>query len=136
MILFFLFIAGSANAIDWTVANQSTIAWIPVTKTSSGLDMPEGDQIKYEVYIVKEGADKQTAIMVGETTESEFVVTFDQEGRWLAGVKTIRSPALSPEDIKKSAITWSDVIDPAVVPVPFGFVFFETPADPGGLGPK
>jgi hypothetical protein len=125
-----------AHAITWTVANQSTIAWNAVTQSSTGTVFPAEDTISYKIYIVGETADKATAIEVGATDQLQLTITFTQEGRWLAGVKSIRIPAASPSDIQESGITWSDVVDTAAVPVPFGFIFFEAPANPGGLGPQ
>lgn len=132
-----LFSVISAHAVEWTVANQSTIAWDAVTKTSGDKDIPAGDTLKYQVYIVGETADKATAVKVGPELDTlEYTITFTDEGRWLAGVESIRTPAASPADIQKSSISWSDSLDVVAVPVPFGFIFFETPAVVGGLGPK
>lgn len=135
LMLFFISIATMAHAIEWKVTNQSTITWDAVTVNSSGDVMPVGDVITYKVYIVEETAAKSTAVEIDETDQLNYTITFINEGRWLAGVQSIRTPAASPTDIQESSITWSDVIDVAVVPVPFGFVYFETPADPAGLGP-
>ncbi len=136
VILAFLFIAASAHAIEWTVANQSTVAWNEVTETAEGKPFAEGDEILYGVYIVKEGADKSTATKLDETDKLEYTITFSSEGRWLAGVETIRIPAASPTDRQLSPKTWSDVVDVAKVPVPFGFIYFAAPKQVGGLGPK
>jgi len=139
IILFFVLFALtiSAHAVEWTVANQATVAWDAVTTTGSGATIPATDQVKYQVYIVKESANKTTAIKSGEETEAlEHVITFPEEGRWLAGVKTIRIPEASPADIQESEITWSDNTDVARVPVPFGFIYFEPPAANTGFGPK
>lgn len=135
-ILICLAMAMAAHAVTWTVANQSTISWNAVTKTSQGNDFQEGDTVKYKVYVVDESAVKSSAVELGETDLLEYVITFETEGRWLAGVKSIRTPAASPTDIQESGITWSDVTDVVAVPVPFGFIFFEAPANPGGVGPK
>jgi len=137
LIIFLLIaFAGTAQAINWTVANQSTLKWDAVTKTSSGVDIPAGDTITYEIYIVKEGADKDTAVKVGDTTELLYTITFAEEGRWIAGIKAVRTPAAAPENKTESTITWSDTTDAAAVPVPFGFIYFEAPANVGGLTPQ
>jgi hypothetical protein len=129
--------AGAAHAVEWTVANQSTIAWDAVTITAQGNTIPSDDIVKYQVYIVKEGALKGTAIPSGTEIETlQHTITFTEEGRWLAGVQSIRAPAESPADVQKSGITWSDAIDVTAVPVPFGFIFFEAPANVKGLGPQ
>jgi hypothetical protein len=136
-ILILLSFTISAHAVEWTVANQSTIAWDAVTQTVEGKNFPAGDIVKYQIYIVGETADKGTAVKSGgEITALEYTITFDTEGRWLAGVQSIRIPEASPTDIQKSVISWSDSLDVVLVPVPFGFIFFETPAQVGGIGPK
>lgn len=127
----------SAQAVDFTVVNQKAISWQAVTKTSEGTDIPAGDTIKYQVYLVLDGAAKDTAVKVGpELDVTEYTITFTNEGRWLVGVETIRIPADSPEDVRKAPITWSDSTDLTLVPAPFGFIYFEPPAQAGGLGPK
>lgn len=128
--------ADKAQAIEWTVANQSTIAWDAVTETTEGKPFPVGDEILYGVYIVEEGKPKIDAIKLGETDQIEYTITFTQEGRWLTGVETIRIPAASPADRQVSSKLWSDAIDVVAVPTPFGFVYFAAPKSVGGLGPK
>ena len=127
----------AAHAVDWSVVNEKTISWTPVTATSEGNDLAAGDIIKSQVYIVKDGDGKTTAVKVGpQLTALEYTITFSNEGRWLVGVQSIRIPVASPSDIQEGIITWSDVDDVALVPVPFGFIFFEPPGQVGGLGPK
>ena len=125
----------SAFAVEWTTANQSTVGWDAVTQNVDGEPFPEGDTIEYDVFLVKESSTDRNAdkIKKGTTADLQYVFTFDQEGRWLAGLQAVRTPAASPEDIKRSAIIWSDSIDVTFVPVPFGFIYF---ANPGGFGPK
>lgn len=130
-----LAIAMPAIAVDFTVVNEKTIVWDPVTKTDGGLDIPAGDTVKYQVWLVMDGAAKDTAIKAGpELDATQYTITFSTEGRWLVGVEAIRIPEASPADVRKSAISWSDSTDPAVVANPFGFIYFEAPAPVGGLG--
>ena len=136
-LLIVFFMTFNAMAIEWTVANQSTIAWDAVTKTSEGKDFQTGDVIKYQVYIVNQGAAKDTGVKIGaEVTALEYTITFPTEGVWLSGVKSIRIPGSSKTNIQESTITWSDNTDTTLVPVPFGFIYFAPPARVGGLGPK
>jgi hypothetical protein len=124
--------------VDWTTANQSTVAWDPVTQTSDGTVIPAGDTMEYNLFLVKAASSDRNAdkILKDTVTTTEYVFTFDQEGRWLAGIQAIRTPEASPEDKKYSGIIWSDNADTTLVPKPFGFIYFATPADPGGFGPK
>lgn len=136
-LILLLAVSVPAHAVDWSVVNEKTITWTKVTVTSGGDPLPVGDIIKFQVYIVKDGADKATAVKVGgQIGALEYTITFSDEGRWLVGVQSIRIPIASPTDIQEGVITWSDVVDVALVPVPFGFIFFEAPGQVGGLGPK
>lgn len=126
------------GAVDWTVANQSTIGWDAVTKTATDGVIPPGDTVKYEIYIVKESSADKNAdkIKLGETEALTYTITFNQEGRWLTGIRAARVPEVSPDDIMYSQMVWSDSTDVILVPVPFGFIYYEPPASPGGFGPK
>lgn len=128
--------APEAQAVTWTVANQSTVAWNAVTETVEGKPFATGDEVKYAVYIVEEAKPKTDAIKLGETDQIEYTVTFETEGKWLVGVQSIRIPVASPTDRQVSSIIWSDVTDVTFVPVPFGFIYFAAPKPVGGLGPK
>jgi hypothetical protein len=131
-------LCSQAIAIDWTTANQSTVGWDAVTMNVEGVPIPVGDTIQYDLYLVKESSvDRETdKIKKGTTDELQYIFTFNQEGRWLAGIQAVRTPAASPEDKKYSTLIWSDNADASLVPKPFGFVYFASPADPGGFGPK
>lgn len=132
-----LVISLPAQAVDFTVVNQKAISWAPVTKTTEGTAIPTGDTIKYQVWLVKDQAAKDTAVKVGpELDATTYTITFTAEGRWLVGVESIRIPEASPTDIRRAPITWSDSDDTALVPAPFGFIYFEAPAQVGGLGPQ
>lgn len=127
-----------ALAVDWTTANQSTIGWDAVTTNTEGDPIPVGDTVEYDLYLVKESSsDRDTdKIKKGTTDQLQYILTFNQEGRWLAGIQAVRIPAASPEDKKYSTLIWSDSTDISLVPKPFGFIYFASPADPGGFGPK
>jgi hypothetical protein len=131
-------LAGPVFGLTWTVANQKTIAWNAVTLNVEGTAIPTGDTLEYDLYVVKSTSTDKAAdkIKLGTTETLEYTLTFPSEGRWLAGIQAIRIPAVSPEDRLFSELIWSDVVDVALVPVPFGFIYFANPADPGGFGPK
>jgi len=120
------------HPLDWTTANQVTVAWTPVITLADGSGIPPGDQILYEVYFVLETGDKNLdKIFIGETNDSEYVVTFAEEGCYFIGVRSVRV-----RDVKKisvSGFAWSD--NPAAVKngVTFGVVYFIAPGEPGGM---
>lgn len=139
LVLIFSFLligfAGTAQAIDWTVANQATVAWDAVTQNVDGEPFPAGDVISYRIYVKKNGA-AGDGILAGETKALEFTITFPTEGKWLAGAKAIRKPADNPEEIIESEMLWSDSDDIIHVPIPFGFMFYKPPKSAGGFGKK
>lgn len=135
-LVFALLLTGAAmGATTWTVANQSTVAWDVVTQLEDGTPIPAGDAITYRIHLKKEGA-AGDGTQIAETEALEYTITFVAEGRWLAGIQAVRKPQANPEDIQKSIIVWSDSADTALVPVPFGFIYYLTPKAPAGIGPK
>lgn len=121
-----------ARAMDWTTANQITVAWLPVTTLADGSEIPPGDQILYEVFSVPEAGNKTTdRIFIGETNATEYVVTFIEEGRYFIGVRSAR--AINAEKISVSTFMWSD--DPAACKdgVTFGVIYFIAPGSVNGL---
>ena len=123
------------GATTWTVANQSTVGWDAVTKLADDTPIPAGDTVTYRVHIKKDGT-AGDGTQLTETAALEYTITFTAEGRWLIGIQAVRAPEANPEDLQKSTIIWSDNADPLLVPVPFGFIYYLTPAEPGGFGPK
>lgn len=59
---------GFAQVIHY--ANQTTIAWDPVTKYQDGTVLPAGTVVSYEIYL-KDG----TQTLLGLTTATQFTVT-------------------------------------------------------------
>ncbi|MBA7610087.1 hypothetical protein ES703_17292 [subsurface metagenome] len=124
-----------ARAMDWTTANQVTVGWTPVTSLVDGSAIPPGDEILYEVFAVLETGDKSIdRIFIGETNETEYVVTFAEEGCYFIGVRSARV-----RDVKKisvSGFAWSD--DPAAVKngVTFGVIYFLVPGSVSGMEVK
>ena len=61
-------------SVGWTqtvhYANQTTIAWDPVTKYQDGTTLPAGTVVSYEIYL-KDG----TQTLLGLTTATQFTVT-------------------------------------------------------------
>ena len=123
------------GAPSWTVANQSTVGWDAVTKLADDTPIPTGDTVTYRVFIKKDGT-AGDGTQVTETAALEYTITFPTEGRWLVGIQAVRAPEANPTDLQLSTIIWSDNTDVLLVPVPFGFIYYLTPAEPGGFGPK
>ena len=123
------------GATAWTVANQSTVRWDAVTKLANDTPIPAGDTVAYRVFTKKDGV-AGDGTQVTETAELQYTITFPDEGRWLVGIQSVRAPQANPTDLQRSIVVWSDNADPLLVPVPFGFIYYLTPAEPGGFGPK
>jgi len=135
VVMFFIILVDICFCLDWTTANQVTVAWTPVITLVDGSVVPAGDQILYEVYSVPETGDKSIdRIFIGETNATEYVVTFVEEGRYFIGVRSTR--VRTSEKISVSGFAWSD--DPAAVKngVTFGVVYFIAPGEPGGMEVK
>jgi len=135
VVMFFIILVDICFCLDWTTANQVTVAWTPVTTLADGSAIPPGDQILYEVYFVPETGDKSIdGIFIEETNATEYVVTFVKEGRYFIGVRSAR--LRNAEKISVSGFAWSD--DPAAVKngVTFGVVYFIAPGRPGGMEVK
>jgi len=132
---FFFILVDICFPLDWTTANQVTVAWTPVITLADGSVVPPGDEIFYEVYSVPETGDKNLdKVFIGETNETEYVVTFAEEGCYFIGVRSARV-----RDVKKisvSGFSWSD--EPAAVKngVTFGVVYFIAPASADDLEVK
>jgi len=135
LVLTLLLTGAALGAPSWTVANQSTVGWDAVTKLADDTPIPAGDTVTYRVHIKKDGT-AGDGTQLTETAALEYTITFTAEGRWLIGIQAVRAPEANPEDLQKSTIIWSDNADPLLVPVPFGFIYYLTPAEPGGFGPK
>ena len=135
LVLTLLLTSAAIGAVTWTVANQSTVQWEKVTLLTDDSPIPTGDTVTYRVFIKKDGT-AGDGTQVTETAALEYTITFPTEGRWLVGIQAVRAPEANPTDLQKSIIVWSDNADPLLVPVPFGFIYYLTPAEPGGFGPK
>lgn len=126
-----LFTAPAAmGQVEWVTANQVTIGWDAANTTESGGTIPATDAISYRVYTKRLPNGEE--VVVGETAELTYTITFTVEGRYIAGVKTLRVPE-GETVIYESPITWSNSEDPVAVPNPFAFVYYESPSAPAGL---
>jgi hypothetical protein len=127
-----LVLPGAALAeTTWHTANQSTLAWDPVGTKSDGTTLPEGDVIRYDVYLANALTDPgktNPAKVATDIDLTEHTITLNVEGRFYAGVTAKRY--VNGELVGESVIAWSD--DPAMVAngQPFGLVYFLPPAAP------
>ena len=132
VLLFAFSIPCFAQEVSWNMADQATISWDAVTKNESGADIPEGSEITYEVYLIKEGESRDGLAPEDTVSVLQYTFTFTEEGRYLAGLRTIRTIVENGTIIKSTTISWSD--NPLVVQSgPFGFVYYEAPASTTGL---
>jgi len=117
--------------LTWTSTNQATLAWSPVTTLGDGSAIPPGDLVSYEVFMVPEGGNKLTErVLMGETVDARFVVTFVDEGRYFLGVLAKRYK--SETIFSYSTVSWSDNPVVVVEGKTFGIIYFQAPA--GALG--
>ena len=110
----------------WHTANQASLAWDAVTTNTAG-DVLTGD-ITYSVYLVNATTDpnKANPALVAEgIVATGLTVTLGTEGRFLAGVRAVRS--IDGEVVAESEMSWSD--DPLVVldGKTFGLRYFLPP---------
>ena len=120
--LMIMFMSATVFALEWQTANQITIAWDPSAKIVST------DIISYTVYSKVMGTD--TPVIIGETSDTQYVVTFIEEGRYYLGVSATR--LVADGETIESDINWSDVNGEST-PNPFGVKFYVSPSIPLNL---
>jgi len=134
MVLAMVFVASISFSQVWYPANQKTIAWDAVTTLDDGSPIPTGETIRYQIYIVKEGQSKDTAINLGNATNTQFLVTLPNEGKWFVGIETERLDSAGVL-INKSSVSWSDNTTYCQNGETFGISFFRLPSQPQNLRP-
>ena len=117
-----MFMSATVFALEWQTANQLTVAWDPSAKIVST------DIISYTVYSKVMGTD--TPVKIGETADTQYVVTFIEEGRYYLGVSATR--LVADGETIESDINWSD-INGESTPNPFGVRFYVSPSIPLNL---
>lgn len=132
IILTFILLTSLSFSQTWYPANQKTIAWDAVTELDDGSPIPSDDKVKYQIYIVQENSAKSTAIILGTTEETQFLVTIPHEGKWFVGVKAQRFDS-NGNLISESEISWSDNSVYCQNNETFGISFFRVPKQPEGL---
>lgn len=108
-ILILLLFCGSAQAAS-VIADQKTVAWDAVTTNTDGEALPEGSDIRYKVFLMNSQTLDVTEVTTDPVTETQYLITFTQEGNFFFGVQAVRYIDGSPASY--SSIAWSN--DPAV----------------------
>ena len=113
---------------NWVTANQLTIGWDAVSSLENGDQIPENSKIVYEIY-TKDWKDVSGTTMkdVGNTEDTTFTITLEQEGRYFIGVKAIRKDLTNNEILSESTISWSDNPDYVSEQNIFGTRYFLAP---------
>ena len=122
-----LLLIGPAIAQEWYTANQITVAWDASDGSTVDPVIPQ-NEISYYVYLSNFMTDqnKENPTRIGETGETQFVITLADSGQYMVGVSAIRT--VEGEVVGESEITWSDTSDP-----PFGIRFYGAPPAPTSL---
>lgn len=113
--------AGSALAQQWTVANQITVAWDPVTVASG--------TVSYKVYSKPENGGPET--LLDTVTTAQYTATFSVEGRYFLGARAVRT--VGGVDIDSTRISWSDTPGDVLNGETFGAQYYLPPGNVGGL---
>lgn len=113
-----------AQEITWHQLNKVKIAWDAVTTLVDGSGIPEGDLVRYKVFIA-EPEKKDEKYHMGETELLEFKLGIPKEGKFYAGVQALRYRLIDEElkEISGSIISWSDEPE-CTNNNPFGIVFY------------
>jgi len=134
IMLFILAPAALFAAVDnWHTANQFTVAWDAVTTLEDGTPVPANSTVSYKVYTKPDGAPSPIT-EVASVTVLEATITLSTEGKYIIGIKAIRS--VDAVQVSESTISWSD--DSAVVSSAetFGVLYYLPPGAVRGVKKK
>jgi hypothetical protein len=126
-VLMVLAFAAMAEAQTVVTANQVTVAWDAVSPIEAG------DVMSYEVFRARLplSGDRQNPAAhekLGSTPSLQYTVTFNAEGRYIIGVRTVRN-VNGTGTFTYSDINWSDDNGEGT-PVPFVIEFYVRPGAP------
>lgn len=131
IVLAILLLAAPALALDWTNANQITVAW---ENNPANINMPPIEIFKTRLFIVNSSdTAKANPIEVGlvEPDITQFVITIPAVGKYYVGARVVCFYDGTEEN--SSEFIWSDnpldVADGAT----FGVKYMRTPGKPGAL---
>ena len=116
-------------ADNWYIANQIDLSWDAVTHLPNGDAIPEEDTIKYQIFLVEDGADKANDALLVATVETiPYTITMQWDGDYYAGVKAQRFiPAYPDDPVSESVIAWSDDAQYCQNGSTFGIRFYYPP---------
>ncbi|RKY08634.1 MAG: hypothetical protein DRP56_03785 [Planctomycetota bacterium] len=120
---------------DWHTANQATVGWDAVTTLENGDPVPPNDTVTYKVYLRDYNTGDETLLTTDGNgiSETQYTITFDNEGLYIAGVSAVRLPE-GETDPLESTICWSDMPDCVDSGGgTFGIKFFHVVSTPHGL---
>jgi len=131
-ILLFAGILYASTASIWYAGGDQTFAWEAATTLANGGPIPLGDTITYNVYYVTRYQPGSGATLMGNTANTEYVVSWIAENEYYLGVATVRLPDGESETVE-SDISWS--VNPGMCrsQVTFGIRFYLSGAQPSGL---
>ena len=135
-ILFFsllIFVSLAQAETEWKPTNQAPFKWVASASLSDTSTIPSNDTITYNVYVKNEDGTHETLVHP-EVDCCSTTITFPFEGRYYAGVSTLR---LTPTGkITESPIVWSD--DPTATHggIVFGYEHYYYAMPPSGLSPQ
>lgn len=111
--IFLLVIPTTSFALVWTTPSQDTVAWdrVPV---------PTIQAITYRIYMA-EYQKLDTTILVGETEDIKYTISFELWGKYVVGVTTVLNSG--QEDELESSINWSDTEEGTPSPFAYNVIF-------------
>ena len=110
-------------AQQWTTANQITVSWDPVTTNVDG--QPITGTVSYKTYFKPELGTIET--FHGTVTATQATITFQAEGRFFLGVRSVRN--IDGVEIDSSRIAWSNNAADCSSGVTFGVQYYKAPAN-------
>lgn len=127
VLLFFLLpssispLVSTAHGQQWVPTNSLNVAWDQAVVAS-------GD-VSYEVYIKEVVSGVET--LVGTVTALRATITCPREGKYYAGVRTVRT--IDGEVLKSANIGWSNIAEYVADGNTFGIRYYVIPPDTKGL---
>jgi hypothetical protein len=117
--VFVLFFSATAWAVVmWKTENRATVSWDAVTtlvqEDGTTIPLPEGDEIRYQVYLANAKTDPNKtnpALITPEAiTTPQHTFTLGVEGSFFVGVKSIQYTSVegTMAPVAESPIAWSD----------------------------
>lgn len=123
-----------ALAQNWHTANQSTLAWDPVTTNINGEALPADGVVKYTVFLANATTDPEKtnpALIAESIPETQYTFTLNAQGKFIPGVKS--ELWVAGELVEESVIAWSDDPEFTQSGEAIGLRYFLPPKAAGGL---